>query len=355
MNNYLLLMRWLVVVGVVDWLLARTVTRVAIFVPMPPALAGVFRLLDSAGQVAISLAGLLVFVVLGLLVREEWRQRWGLCLAPALAGLIALSLLFLVVPPAGWLALAGHFLYLALIALLVVRAAPQRGEGAHLSMTEWVALLLPALAIVAGRLHQALPALYATLHWPGPAPLTTPFFNLGELLIVSGAFALWWAYGRDAARWAWFIAAVPTLAFAALYMANAHMIGILTIWSTGLTLYLPWPLYAAAIWLAGITLVAPRAHTRGIGWAILLLAAGGYAPQLSAQAFLSLIAIYLLTGTIRQQRIKETPELHPNLLFAKAVFPSTNCSVVTCSPPDFYSMVDDQDADRAAFTTLVEC
>jgi hypothetical protein len=321
MNSYLLLMRWLVVAGVVDWLLARTITRVAIFIPMPPALAEVFRLLDTVGQVALSLAGLLAFGVLGLIARYEWRQRWGLYVAAGLIGLIGLSILFLFVPPAGWLAMASHFLYLALIALLVLRAAPLRGEGAPLTWAEWMALLLPALALVAGRLHHTLPALYTTLHWPGPAPLTAALFNLGELLVVLSAIVLWWAYGRNAAWWAWFIAASPALTFAALYLADAHMAGILTIWSTGLTLYLPWLLYALAVWLAGVTLVAPRARMYSISWVILLLAAGGYAPQLSAQAFLSLIALHLLTGAIRQKATRDAAKPYPGYQFANPTFP----------------------------------
>lgn len=308
MNNYLLLMRWLAVASLIDWLLVRTVTRVAIFIPMPPTPAAIFRLLDNVGQVAISLAGVLVLVVLGIIARDEWRQRRILSVAPALVGLMALSLLFLVVPPAGWPALTCHLLYLMLVTLLVLRAAPWQGEGVHLSAAEWAALLLPALAIVAGRLHQALPTLYATMHWPGPAPLTELFFNMGELFVILSALALWWAYGRAAPRWAWLAAALPTLAFMTLYLTNPHATGMLAIWSNGLTLYLPWPLYAAAIWLACVTLAAPHVMSDGIGWAILLMAAGGYAPQLSVQAFLGLIALYLLTGALRRETVKYVPE-----------------------------------------------
>ncbi len=314
-NRYLLFVRWLAVAGVVDWLLTRTVTRVAIFIPMPPALAAAFRLLDSAGQVVMALVGLLAFGVLVLIAWHEWRQRRGRGVAAGLIGLAGLSILFLFVPPPGWLALAGHACYLAVISLLIARAMPLQAESTRLNWAAWGALLLPALALVAGRLHHALPALYTTLQWPGPAPFSTLLFNLGELLIVLSAFALWWAYGREARWWAWLVAAVPALAYAALYLANTHMTGILTIWSTGMTLYLPWPLYAVAIWLAAATLLAPRVWTQGTGWAILLLAAGGYAPQLSAQAFLGLIALYLLAGGVGQSAAKNRSAARPNLPF----------------------------------------
>jgi hypothetical protein len=282
---------------------------------MPPALAEAFRLLDTISQVAFSLAGLLAFVLMGQIAWCVWRRPWGMVLAACLIGLIGLSLLFLFIPPASWLALASHSLYLVVIILLVVRAAPGPGDASHLRLAGWIALFVPALALVCGRLHQALPALYAALHWPGPVPFTALLFNWGELFVAVGAFALWWAYGREARWWAWLVAAVPALAYTALYLANTYMTGILTIWSTGLTLYLPWPLYAAAIWLAATTLLAPRAWTQGAGWAILLLAAGGYAPQLSAQAFFSLLALCLLAGLPRQQTTKNRVEPHTSYPF----------------------------------------
>jgi hypothetical protein len=323
MNNYLLLIRWLVVAGVADWLFARTITRVAIFIPMPPALASAFRLLDTVGQVAISLAGLLVLVVLGLIAWHEWSRRWGTWLVTCLIALVGLNFLFLFVPPAGWLALGNHLAYLALITMLVVRAAPWLGDSPSLSMAEWIALLIPALALVAARLHQALPALYAALHWPGPVPFTMWLFNFGEFLVILSVIALWWVYGRGAPRLAWLVAVLPALIFAALHLSNPAMNGILVVWSTGISLYLPWPFYALAICLAAVTLLSPRARLGGAGWAILLLAAGGYAPQLSVQAFLSLVALYLLTGAIRQQATEVTPEPIPTLPIMDTALPST--------------------------------
>jgi hypothetical protein len=75
------------------------------------------------------------------------------------------------------------------------------------------------------------------------------------------------------------------------------MTGILAIWSTGLTLYLPWPVYAVALWLAGKVVIQTLKQGNRVGWAILLLAAGGYAPQLNIHAFLGLIALWLLVNS----------------------------------------------------------
>lgn len=302
-NPYLTLIRWLTIVALFDWFVTRTITRAAIFIPKPPPVIALYSALNVAGQLALTLTGLLALLALGGIAWRAWRQQGvvGRALALALTGQVGLSLLFLVIPPAGWLASANHLLYLTTIVLLLFRILPMARFHLDTSPARGpafparaLALMLPAFALVTGRLHQAIPTFYATLQWPGPPPLTGLFFNLGELLVVLSVFALWWSYGRGATWRVWLAAALPALVFAGSHLASAAMTGILAVWSVGLTLYLPWPLYAVSLWLAGVTgIVALRRDDPG-GWAILLLISGGYAPQLSLQAFLGLIALWLL-------------------------------------------------------------
>jgi hypothetical protein len=311
-NLPLSLFRWLAVAALFDWFITRTITRAAIFVPKPPPVILIYRTLNVAGQLALTLAGLLALGVLGWIAWHEWYNRRRVGLALALVGQMLLNLLFLFVPPAGWLAFANHLLYLVAIGLLgfpALQFQPQAGDEEPVAGSRWrvctlapcprvpfgrLALLLPALALIAGRLHQAIPALFAALHWPGPPALTGLLFNWGELLVVLSPLALWWGYGRGASWRTWLIAALPVLIFTAGYLANAAMTGILAVWSMGLTLYLPWPLYAVSLWLAGVTVVVALRRGAAAGWAVLLLITGGYAPQLSLQAFLGLIALWLL-------------------------------------------------------------
>jgi hypothetical protein len=49
-----------------------------------------------------------------------------------------------------------------------------------------------------------------------------------------------------------------------------------------------------SVWLAGVTMGISLRRGDMVGWGILLLAAGGYAPQFSTQAFVGLIALWLL-------------------------------------------------------------
>ena len=101
-----------------------------------------------------------------------------------------------------------------------------------------------------------------------------------------------------------------------MHLVNPAMSGILAIWSTGLTLYLPWPLYAVSLWLVSVAAIVSLRRGDPAGWAILLLVAGGYAPQLSAQLFLSLIALWLLAPPVTQ------PAVAPQTTPQDALYPS---------------------------------
>lgn len=296
------LLRWLALAAVADWLIARTFTRAAIFIPKPPVLA-LYQALTLAGQLATSLTGLLGLGMLGWMAWREWqtgrqpdsfspgiatRSVLGVGLSLILLSQVGFSLMFLWVAPTGWGVVAN--LGLGLVAVVIIAARSRQ-----------IALLLPALVLLLGRLYQLLPAWYTACGWPGPPPLTETLFNLGELLVVLSAGGLWAAYGRGASRREMYLAAGPALAFAGLYLANPALTGTLAVWSTGLTLYLPWPLYALSLWLASVTAVVALRRNKPAGWAILLLAAGGYAPQLSTQAFLGLIALWLLAGGAKRE------------------------------------------------------
>jgi hypothetical protein len=296
------LIQWLVLAALADWLIARTLTRMAIFMPKSPAMVVVYQAVGLAGQLATTLAGLLGLVVLGWIAWREWRAG-HVWLSPLWLGLASFGLVFLVVPPSGWLAITNHAFGLAaagIITYQTLRFSPARwrepGRAKTLRVSGAIAILLPAAAFLAGRLDQAMAAWYAAMQWSGPPPLAGVLFHVGELCVVLGAFGLWWAYGRGASWRMGLGAALPALAFAGMYLAMPSMTGILAIWSTGLTLYLPWPMYGASLWLAGLTVLVSLRRRDLVAWAILLLAAAGYSPQSSTQVFLSLIALWLLAS-----------------------------------------------------------
>jgi len=279
---------WLALAGLADWLLGRTLARLAIFMPKSPTVLAAYQGLVTFGQVAGSLCAILALSGMGWLAWQARRQGRGLP-SLALAGLALANLAFLLAPPGGWLPVGFQALYGTVVVWLLWetwRSQP--------SLPARLVALLPGLALLAGELYLACQSLYAALGRAGPAPAALWLFNLGEGLVLLSPLAFFRSSSRAPTGRAWAWALAPVLAFAAFYLLNPSLAGILAIWSAGLTLYLPWPAYALSLWLAGAGFLALRQERPPAAWAVPLLAAGGYAPLLGTQAFLGLIALWLL-------------------------------------------------------------
>lgn len=289
MNRYPIFFRWLVWAVLVDWLAGRTLTRSAIFMPKSPPVILVYQGLGTIGQLAATASGLLVLVSLIWLAWVQLRSGKSLVFPITLANLVLLSLVFLFIPARGMLAVVYHLSLILAVALLGREVLFAPGE-----IEKKVAAGLAALALLASGLYPLVPAVYVLLGLPGPPTYIGTIFNSGELLVVLAAFALGWAYGRPASRRTWLLSTVPALAFSALHLANPAIAGVISIWSVGLSLYLPWPFYTFALWLVSLAVCSSLERREPAGWAILLLAAGGYTPQLSSHAFLGIAALALL-------------------------------------------------------------
>lgn len=311
MSRYHPLFRWLVLAALVDWLVTRTLLRMAIFMPKSPLVIEIYQALGTLGQFASILSAVLAIASLIWLSWQCFSRPNRFLLALTWLSLIGLSLVFMVLPPIGWLALIYHLIFLGTVPLLVWQSWV-RGY----SLDKKVAATLVGVALLAGELYQTIPLVYHTASLSGSPAMSRPVFNAGELFIPLSTLALWWAYGRSSSISVWLLGVIPALVFTAARLASPAMSGIIAIWSTGMTLYLPWPLYTLSLWLAGVTVITTLRRGDPAGFAILLLITGGYAPQLSTQAFLGLIALWLLAPASLpplpetwRQRIALTSEL----------------------------------------------
>lgn len=290
MKNHLpVFLTWLPLAALADWLIARTLARAFIFMPKSPLFIQVYTGLGLAGQLATSLTGLLAIGTLGWIAWQAFRQQRNWAFAGTCIALLLVSLLGLFIPAAGWLALSFQLL-LALAILALLFQAWMR----PLKFKFKIAISCVALTLLVATLFHSLDPAVTLLGLPGLPVSSGLLFNAGELLVLVSVTALWWSAARQAGWKIWLVAALPVLAFAAPRLLAPAMTGIMAIWSTGLTLYLPWPTYVVALWLAGVTVLYTLRQGDAAGWAVILLAAGGFAPQLSIQAFLGLIALWLL-------------------------------------------------------------
>jgi hypothetical protein len=283
--------RWLAVAALLEWLISRTLTRAAIHIPKTPALITGYQALNMVGQVAAAFVTLLAVFLLVWLAWHEWQHQEDRLRPLLLIGRVSLSLAFLFIIPSHELLLLHHLLTLAILASFIITYLQTHPLP---SISARLVYLLAVTTLFTGVIYQMLPVWYTALHLPGPSPLTGTLFNLGEGLVLLSVAGLWWVYGRAAAWRVWLFALLPTLFFALLYGRDPAMTGILVIWSTGLSLYLPWMLYAAALCLAVVTLLTGWRKNPPVAIALALLAAAGYAPQMSSQLFCALIALWWL-------------------------------------------------------------
>jgi hypothetical protein len=305
MKTYSIIIRWLVIAALADWLVGRTLTRLIIFMPKPSFMIWVFEVLDAAGRTLATLAGLLaIIILLGLAWNrmQTGRERYS---ALIWLVLVSLSLGFLFVQPAP--ALKGLFQVGMISALLV---AGWKGWMNVDSADKKLAVLFPTLALAVG--------VFAQNSQIGLSLQTVNILQFGELFVVLSPLILWWVYGRNASLRIWLFASIPVLVFTAGLLSSPAEVGILVIWSTGLTLYLPWPIYSISLWLAGVTILSSGRQEMWPAQSLLLLIAGGFAPQLSTHAFFGLIALLLFSvpeAHFKQQTVK-IPKLavdKPNL------------------------------------------
>jgi hypothetical protein len=300
------LMQWLAVVAVADWIFARTLSRSAIFMPKSPVILTGFQAMLTLGNFAANVTSLLAIAAMAWIA---WRlaQNGQRGLPIALGALLVINLGALIFAPSALVAFTSHLLAMSAI-VMIVRPIVSRSHGAG----QAVAVLVAAAAVFASEIHQAAAALSAIFNLSSPFSPGLVAFNVGEALVVASGFAFgWWMRPHRGERWIWFVASLPAIAFVGFYLGAPSISNVITIWSLGLTLFLPWPLYALSLWAITAAMLTGLKRGHPIGLAIPLLVAGGFASRLSTQLFLSLIALYLLAGIDELTGVQETESSGP--------------------------------------------
>lgn len=291
------LVRRLALAALVEWLIGRTLTRGVHFIPKVSPVLEAYQGLTLLGQFAFTLTGVLALVTLGWIAWRMRGERRGL-FSVILAVLGVSSVLFVFLAPTGWMTVAFHTLLLGGLILIVAQAHDAR---------RLAIVTLPAAVMIVGELYALSNALGNALHTQEALPWSIPLYNAGELIVLIVPLVLWWHYARGRARgWMYVIAALPAVLFAVAYLRSPALTGIVAMWSLGLSLYLPWVLYAVSAWLVGVTLLTLWRRNQNASqtvWALVLLIAAGFAPPLTTQMFVGLIALWWLARPAMEHRI----------------------------------------------------
>ncbi|MBI5379245.1 MAG: hypothetical protein HZA23_03725 [Nitrospirae bacterium] len=289
-----LLLNALLVAALLELLLNRIVTRLGMHIPAEalsnPAVVAAYSVLSMIGLIAFNVASVLAAVLLLVLIvqwrREEQNTRSSLGLV-LIAGLLAIGLLPVLLSVDPRIDRAFEIITLLTMGFLMV-VGLCRGRS---FIVAWGALFF---CYYYYRFAQVLEFL------PGGMEA----FRLGEAFWVLGGLLAYHAVsgeGRKRSVLPLFLLAGTTagwLAFTVLGGATVARLestpAILAIWSLGLTLYLPLPLYLTAAVLYAVAMArlyregSPAAH----GIAFLLIA--GYTLLLTYQVILAVLGMALL-------------------------------------------------------------
>jgi hypothetical protein len=145
---------------------------------------------------------------------------------------------------------------------------------------------------------------YRVLDYSTVPPLALPVLRLGEGLVVVAGAAAFWAWGARRWRQAGFagasFSAAAVVIVAAGSLAPAATTSILSLWTTGLSLFLPLPLYLLSLGLYLLTVIACLRSGEDFwtGAGLLLVLLAGYMPEATYDHVLLLLGVAFLSGAM---------------------------------------------------------
>lgn len=281
----------LAIAGTTELTLQRTFYRLGIYIPKHGTLWDIYRVSTRVGTFALNLASILSLVVLGLIAIGLWRTERRRT-ATLLGLLVLVSLVSLALTSNLWLSVAYRATFIVVAAAVLVSAPskPPRDVRA----TSIGLLCAYGLSSYYGLVGGVMMA----LGMPGRPWGAAVALRLGEVVVVALGPLIFLAWKRHASihvgrTLAW--AGLPTVVLLAALTFQPRMTGILVMWTAGLGLALPLPLYVISFWLFTTALIGSLAHseTRVQGVALVLLLVAGYFPQSTYELVVAVVALSL--------------------------------------------------------------
>jgi len=311
---YRMVLAALVAAAVSEMLFLRVVSRVGVHIPKEEPVLTVYRWLTAYGafafDVAVLLAASAAVLLVYRLVSERRTSFVGSALLPALLATLLIGAAFLAVADDGEVPRLA-FGVMSCAALLATLALGWPSAAAtprvRLVMTLMVSALLLGQYHVLGQ--TALQAAGAT----ASLPLGTAALGLAEVLVLLAGVAVFrawfpWRERITSYRIELGAASVASLVLVGAFLREPSTTSILSLWTSGMTMYLPFPLYAASFWLyvATAAYAVRRPRLRPIGFALLLVFAAGLLLETTYQHVLAIVALTLIAEAAGQSVVQES-------------------------------------------------
>ena len=293
----------LVAAALAETLLLRLATRVGVHVPRGDIARAGIHAASLLGTLALNLASVLaiglVVLVLALLVLRMEAGATRLALA-----VLSAAMLWGLGSTLATDSLMGDALFGLTMTVLVVCAGVGLAWRTGLPLEARVAIGLMVVAYACYQYYALGHLFYRALDYSTVPPLAVAVLRLGEGLVVVAGAAAFWAWGARRWRQAGFagasFSAAAVLIVATGSLAPAATTSILSLWTTGLSLYLPLPLYLLSLGLYLLTAIAclRSGDQFWIGAGLLLLLLAGYMPEATYDHLLLLLGFAFLSGAM---------------------------------------------------------
>lgn len=293
----------LAAIALLELLLGRIYTRVAIFLPLSGFASAVAEALSFAGFFLYNLTALLLAAAYGLLIWELWQKTQAHGARAMLLGPGALLALAVAtgVSTSAYLTLAIAFVFLGMLAMLTVRTAVD--HRAH--TPSWLVAGFLATFLAGG--YYTLGIIYAQLAGTTPPRNVVDAYDVGEaaavavaIIAFAGVLVPVWAANRSRSPASPLlplcVGATLAALFSAIFLANPGVTSALARWALGFDLLYPWPLYAFGLFAAAATVLSGLRGPlpRRIGLGLLFCFVAGFELKLALQYLEAALGLLLL-------------------------------------------------------------
>ena len=194
----------------------------------------------------------------------------------------------------GAFGLAATLLVLTLGVTLIARKGVSAGPR--------VAIALIVGAYLCYQYYSLSHIAYRLLDYAELPPLGIDVLRWGEVLVVLAGAAVFWAWGSPRWRLAGRVGIAAVVGFVAVVglstMTPSSTTSILALWTTGMSFFLPSPVYLLSLALYLVTVVACFRDKDAfwLGTGLLLLLVAGYMPEATYHHLLVILGVGFLTG-----------------------------------------------------------
>lgn len=292
----------LLAVAVSEMLLLRVVTRVGVHLPKDDAVRSGMHLASSLGSLAFNSASILAIALVALMLVVIIRQLEDLVVRGGFA-LLSAGMLWSLGASLTTSSSTADALFGLTMTLLVVLIGLVLMTRKRVAPTALLAVGLIVAAYLGYQYYALGHLAYRILDQAAVPPLSVAVLRLGEAMVVLAGGAVFWAWGLP--RWRHVgrmgVAGVALVVFvvAASSYAPASTTSILALWTTGVSLYLPLPVYLASLTLYLLTIAACWRSEDGFwtGAGLVLILLAGYMPEATYYHLLLLLGVTFVSAS----------------------------------------------------------